>query len=1129
MTDADQHIRILHLSDIHLGNIAQAQRYFTQLATDLTQNLNVKQLNYLVISGDIANRSTEEEYEAAFELVDKLVKRYGLDPNRIVIVPGNHDLNWDLSEAAYNFFPQRKLPNPLPEGRYIRAGDAGALIRDEEEYKKRFDYFSDRFYKKIYNQPYPQEYSKQAVLYPCPQDKILFLGLNSCWEIDHEHKDRASINPDAIAYAIEQIFADNYDDWLKIAIWHHPVNSSESMKNVAFLEQLAVNGFQLGIHGHIHEAKDEHFRYDHRRGLRIIAAGTFGAPTKEQVTGIPLQYNLLTLNPETGVMTVETRKKEKVDGAWSADARWGDKNNPVPRYEIPLIYGTGKKTDNSSSQSQASSQDNRPNVSQSIFGGNVKVGRDINIGSINYNNQPTTTNPTDNPPPKRKILILASSPIDKARLRLDAEVREIDEGLRRAQKREQFTLEQKWAVRPDDLRRALLDLNPQIVHFSGHGKGEKGILLENDKGEAQLVPTNALTNLFKLFASRGVECVVLNACYAEVQAKAISEHINYVVGMSDEISDRAAVKFAVGFYDALGAGWSYEDAFDMGCSAIALEGIPEELTPVLKKKTNKKKDHLTSRDFVEASTVKISNPDGDISPFPNRECKKVFISYRSEDPDLSLAQNFYDAIANAGHQAFMAGESIHLGENWAQRIDRELKSCDYFLLFLSSKSATSEMVTEEVRRAKQLQDLRSENKPVILPIRVNFPFSSPLNYDLRGYLNQIQQREWKSSADTTKILQEVLRLLAGENQDTIYLAPTEESFATQYVAESLENPPLPVAEPELPEGQVDLASAFYVSRDRIEERCFEAIIKPGSLIRIKAPRQMGKTSLMARILHHASQNDCLTVPLSFQLADGKVFADLDQFLRWFSVSVGRRLKLSNKLTDYWDEIFGSKDNCTAYFEEYLLTQINQPLVLGLDEVDLVFQHREIANDFFGLLRAWHEDGKNRDIWKKLRLVVVHSTEVYIPMNINQSPFNVGLPIELSEFNQEQIQDLAQRHGLNWDGKEIEELMTMVGGHPFLVRVAMYHIARQDTTLNELLQTAPTEAGLYGDHLRRHLWNLEQRPDLATAFKNIVTTITPARLNSIQCFQLLSMGLVHLQDNDVTPRCYLYRQYFRDRL
>ena len=215
------------------------------------------------------------------------------------------------------------------------------------------------------------------------------------------------------------------------------------------------------------------------------------------------------------------------------------------------------------------------------------------------------------------------------------------------------------------------------------------------------------------------------------------------------------------------------------------------------------------------------------------------------------------------------------------------------------------MVTEEVRRAKQLQDLCPEHKPVILPIRVNFPLSAPLNYDLRGYLSQIQQREWKSPADTPKILEEILSLLATDDvgnglktdvTDELSLRITDQASATSAttsVAASVATvaPPLPVAEPELPEGQVDLASAFYLERPPIESRCYEAIVKPGSLIRIKAPRQMGKTSLMARILHQASQQGCLTVPLSFQLADAKVFADLDKFLQWFCASVGRRLKI----------------------------------------------------------------------------------------------------------------------------------------------------------------------------------------------------------------------------------------------
>ncbi|NJM18910.1 MAG: CHAT domain-containing protein [Richelia sp. SM1_7_0] len=182
----------------------------------------------------------------------------------------------------------------------------------------------------------------------------------------------------------------------------------------------------------------------------------------------------------------------------------------------------------------------------------------------------------------KTILVLASGPTNEARLRLDKEMREIDEGLRRSQHREKFTLQPKFAVRPDNLRRALLDFNPQIVHFCGHGSGENGLILEDDAGLGQLVPTQALANLFKRFATRGLECVVLNACYSEIQAKAIAEHIDYVVGMNSTIGDNAAIQFAIGFYDELGAGWSFEDAYHGGCDAIALQGIPEENTPVFK-------------------------------------------------------------------------------------------------------------------------------------------------------------------------------------------------------------------------------------------------------------------------------------------------------------------------------------------------------------------------------------------------------------------------------------------------------------------------------------------------------------------------------------------------------------------
>lgn len=509
---------------------------------------------------------------------------------------------------------------------------------------------------------------------------------------------------------------------------------------------------------------------------------------------------------------------------------------------------------------------------------------------------------------------------------------------------------------------------------------------------------------------------------------------------------------------------------------------------------------------------------------------KILLSYyRSQDPELSLSQQLETTLKAKGYEVFSASGNLRMATNGLQQIYSAINHCDYLLLLLSTFAATSEMVTEEVRLAKALRDSRTDGKPVIIPIRINCPLSL-LNHDLRGYLKGIPQQEWRSPEDTPIILQATLNILLLDNNSTNLHEKTAEPsrFPTPYSL-TPNHPPQPVAEPELPMGQVELASAFYVERPGIDERCYEAISKPGSLIRIKAPRQMGKTSLMARILHRSAQQGYATVPLSFQLADSKVFTDLDRFLQWFCAIVSLELQLPDRLADYWNGIFGSKVNCKSYFERHLLANLTTPLALGLDEVDRVLQYPELAADFFGLLRAWHEEGKNREIWRKLRLVVVHSTEVYIPMDINQSPFNVGLPIELPEFGPQQVEELAQRHGLDWDATQVEQLMAMVGGHPYMVRLALYHISRQEMTLKQVLESAPTDSGLYSDHLRRHLWILSQHPELANALKKVVAVDSPVQLDSMQGFKLHSMGLVHLQGNEVRPRCNLYREYFGVRL
>ena len=292
---------------------------------------------------------------------------------------------------------------------------------------------------------------------------------------------------------------------------------------------------------------------------------------------------------------------------------------------------------------------------------------------------------------------------------------------------------------------------------------------------------------------------------------------------------------------------------------------------------------------------------------------------------------------------------------------------------------------------------------------------------------------------------------------------------------------------------------------------------------------MGKTSLLDRIIAHSNQQDYHTVRLNFLQAETTVFNDLDKFLRWFCAYVSHKLKLPSLLNESWNEYRGSIINCTTYFEDNILAEINNNLVLALDEVDRVFQYPEISQGFFAMLRSWHEEAKTIEIWEKLRLAVVHSTENYGSLDINQSPFNVGLVVELTEFTQEQIEILAHYHQLDYNSSQIQKLMSLIGGHPYLIRLALYHLALGNITLENLLQNAPTNAGIYEEHLRRFLHTFKINPHLTQAFLEVVTAQKPVSVETISAYQLYSIGLVKRVGDKLTPSCQLYQQYFREHL
>ncbi|HSM83495.1 MAG TPA: AAA-like domain-containing protein [Nodosilinea sp.] len=340
---------------------------------------------------------------------------------------------------------------------------------------------------------------------------------------------------------------------------------------------------------------------------------------------------------------------------------------------------------------------------------------------------------------------------------------------------------------------------------------------------------------------------------------------------------------------------------------------------------------------------------------------------------------------------------------------------------------------------------------------------------------------------------------------------------------------------ELPSGPVPLNSPFYIERPPLEAQAQAELLKPGSLIRLKAPRQMGKTSLLRRLLAQAQAHSMGCVTLSLHRADRQIFSDLDLFLRWFCANIGHQLGLELELDQHWNTAIGSKVSCTAYLEDYLLPQVEGPLVIALDELNELFQYPRLSSEFLPLLRSWYEDAREIETWSRVRWVLSHSTEVYVPLQLHQSPFNVGLALRLPPFTLAQVQDLACRHRLPWAaGREGEAkllgLLRMVSCRPGLVRLALYALAQASLspgglTLEQLIEEAPTQSGIYSDHLRELLAALYPHPDLQGAFRHVIEAVEPVALEPIAAYRLESLGLVTLSKNLAIPSCDLYRQYF----
>jgi DNA-binding CsgD family transcriptional regulator len=324
--------------------------------------------------------------------------------------------------------------------------------------------------------------------------------------------------------------------------------------------------------------------------------------------------------------------------------------------------------------------------------------------------------------------------------------------------------------------------------------------------------------------------------------------------------------------------------------------------------------------------------------------------------------------------------------------------------------------------------------------------------------------------------------------------------------------------------------AYYIKLAH-EDRYHEGILNPGALIRIRSPQKMGKTSLLNRFLKTTTENGYYSV--LYSLRNKLNHSDLKNSSEGFAAIAESFFRnLADELSIDIKDFPLNKDECTEQLEEILL-EIDQPIVIAIDEADILFEYPVVARDFFELLRVWHDAHTKplqENIWGKLRLIIVHSTDNYILLDRNNSPFdNVGEFIGLQPFNEEECQRLAARYHLNLPEVEVRQLAQLVGGHPFLMQKALYSLHKDKIPFEQLLQEAPSLTGIFRNHLQELLQVIESNSLLKKSLRKVIASKDPVILPLEPTFKLEGLGLVKLQQNQVMISSELYRRFFKDWL
>lgn len=355
----------------------------------------------------------------------------------------------------------------------------------------------------------------------------------------------------------------------------------------------------------------------------------------------------------------------------------------------------------------------------------------------------------------------------------------------------------------------------------------------------------------------------------------------------------------------------------------------------------------------------------------------------------------------------------------------------------------------------------------------------------------------------------------------------EEFLATEPLSELIPRPRAhfePWVALEAPTGAMQPESPFYVERVA-DAQLRQQLAGKGTTTTIQAGRQTGKTSLLMHAIHASRSANRKVIYLDFHLIDEASRTDLTSFLQFLSEAIAEQLDLEWELVDeYWQAARNPAQTFNRFLQREVLQRFDQQILLAIDEADLLLDTR-YKKHFFALLRAWDSRRAFDAQWRKLDLVMVISTHPYLLIDdVNLSPFNVGLNIQLKDFTPEQSADLNQRHGSPLKPDEIPQLMALVGGHPYLVRQAYYTLVSESLSLADLSAAADSPDGPFGKHLLFYRHSLAQSPTLLEAFQQV---LREQRLPEESLLERLSaVGLIARDKDQWKPRCGLYEQFFK---